>query len=106
MPERVTRKDEPLVEIQQLTAEVWRRVQEWHDSPDWQDNERNRDRYDVTARAATAVNHPLAPGVCRTRTGHLRRRRPPPHGRSAPVGRTRTNVLSQPPDGCCGFFRT
>jgi hypothetical protein len=62
MPEPVTRKDDDqdpaqlVAEIQRLTAEVWRRVQEWHDSLDWQDTDRNRQRYAVTEQAAASVD--------------------------------------------------
>jgi len=43
-------------EIRRLTVEVWLRVQEWYGSTNWQDTERNRHRYDVTARAAAAID--------------------------------------------------
>jgi hypothetical protein len=62
MREPVTRKDDDqdpaqlVAEIRHLAAEVWRRVQEWHDSPDWQDTERNRHRYDLTARTIAAFD--------------------------------------------------
>jgi hypothetical protein len=44
-------------EIHGLAAEVWRRVQEWHDAPGWQDTEDNRRRYDLTAAAIAQLEH-------------------------------------------------
>ena len=64
MHEPVTRKDDgqdPVqlaAQIRTLAGEVWRRVQEWHDSPDWQDTERNRRRYDLTADAVAKLDGP------------------------------------------------
>lgn len=61
MPERTATEhehhgpDEQVEEIRRLTAEVWRRVQEWHDAPDWQDNEQNRHRYELTNTVVTAL---------------------------------------------------
>jgi len=35
--------------IRANAAEVWARVQEWRDSPNWHDDETNRRRYQLTA---------------------------------------------------------
>lgn len=62
MHEPVTRKDDGqdpaqlAAQIRTLTGEVWRRVQEWHDSPGWQDTQRNRRRYDLTANAVAKLD--------------------------------------------------
>jgi hypothetical protein len=42
-------------EVCRLAAEVWRRVQEWHDAPGWQDTEGNRRRHDLTAAAVARL---------------------------------------------------
>jgi hypothetical protein len=47
--------DQPSPDIHAALAEVWRRVAEWHDSPHWTDEDRNRHRYETTAVAYEAA---------------------------------------------------
>jgi cytochrome P450 len=62
MPDYVARRPEDrdpkqyTDQIRALTAEVWRRVQEWHDKPDWVDDERNRHRYQLIAKAVAQLD--------------------------------------------------
>ncbi|MGW0430943.1 hypothetical protein ACWDV4_00105 [Micromonospora sp. NPDC003197] len=42
--------------IRANAAEVWERVQEWRDSPNWHGNETNQRRYQLTANAINALD--------------------------------------------------
>jgi hypothetical protein len=48
--------DQPIRDIHTELTEVWRRVREWHDSPQWTDDEHDRRRYEVTAAAVDAAH--------------------------------------------------
>jgi hypothetical protein len=43
-------------DVRAMAAEVWRRVNEWRNSPGWRDDDTNRRRYDATAQALGALD--------------------------------------------------